>query len=404
MTPRLRRAALWSTIALAIALALVFAFRPQPVGVDTVTVKRGELLVTVDEEGKTRVHDVYVLSAPVAGRMHRVGVHPGDPVTALKTVVAEIEPIAPAFLDLRGAAQARADVRAAESAQALAKAQVEQARAELDFAQRNYERVSALTTQGVSSQHDVDVAERAFRTSRAALATALAGLEVRAFDLERARAQLVSPADAAKEEGVCACVSLRAPVDGRVLQVLQQSESVVPAGASLVEIGDPRDLEIVVELLTTDAVKVHPGQHVIIDDWGGDAPLAGQVRVVEPYGFTKVSALGIEEQRVNAIVDITSPREKWAQLAHGYQVEARIVIADEKNVLTLPLTALFRDGSKWAVFVDADNRARIRHVTLGQRTDTEAEITSGITQGERVVLHPSDRVADGVRISTRGTM
>lgn len=403
MTPRLRRAALWILIGAGVALALVFAFRPQPVGVDTVAVERGELLVTVDEEAKTRVHDVYVLSAPVAGRMRRVGVHPGDPVEALTTVVAEIEPIAPAFLDPRGEAQARADVRAAEAAEALAKAEVEQARAELDFAQRDYDRVRRLMGQGVSSQHDLDAAERAFRTGRAALATALAGLDVRTFELERARAQLVSPADAAKEEGPCACVSLRAPVDGSILQVLQQSESVVAAGAPLVEIGDPRDLEIAVELLTTDAVKVHPGQRVIIDDWGGDAPLEGQVRVVEPYGFTKVSALGIEEQRVNVIVDITSPREQWTPLAHGYQVEARIVVADEKNVLTAPLTALFRDGAEWAVFVDAGGRAELRRVTLGRRTDTEAEITGGLMEGERVVLNPSDRIFDGVRISSRRT-
>ncbi len=403
MTPRLRRAVLWTAIGTAIALAVVFAFRPRPVGVDTVAVERGELLVTIDEDGKTRVHDVYVLSAPVGGRMHRVGLHAGDAVTALESVVAEIEPIAPAFLDPRGAAQARADVRAAESAQTLANAEVEQARAELDFAQRDYDRTRQLMGQGVTLQHDLDVAERAYRTRRAALSTALAALDVRRFELERARAQLVSPADAAKQEDPCACVSLRAPVSGRILQVLQQSESVVLPGAALVEIGDPRDLEIAVELLTTDAVKVHAGQRVIIDDWGGDAPLEGRVRVVEPYGFTKVSALGIEEQRVNVIVDITSPHDQWKALAHGYQVEARIVVADENNVLRLPLTALFRDGADWAVFVDANGRARLRHVVVGRRTDTEAEIRSGLDQHERVIVHPSDRIGDGVRVLSRGT-
>ena len=395
---------MWGALAALIAIGLVLAFRPQAVGVDTAAVARGELLVTVDEEGKTRVHDIYVLSAPVTGRMRRIDADVGDPVVARKTVVAEIEPIAPAFLDPRGEAQAKADVRAAESAEALARAEVEQAQADLDFAQRDYSRARELIKEGTISQRELDESERAFRMRRAALTTALAALDMRKFELQRARAQLVSPAETTQNAEKCACVSLRAPVDGRILRILQQSENVVPAGTPLVEIGDPRDLEIVVDLLTADAVKVRPGQRVIIDEWGGGHPLEGRVRLVEPFGFTKISALGIEEQRVNVIIDIVSPRGEWMHLAHGYQVEARIVLADEKNALKVPLTALFRDGDDWAVFVAERNRAVLRHVTLGRRTDTEAETLSGLAAGEHVVLHPSDRVADGVRIAARRAM
>jgi HlyD family secretion protein len=178
---------------------------------------------------------------------------------------------------------------------------------------------------------------------------------------------------------------------------------VVAASTPLVEVGNPRDLEITVDLLSADAVKVRPGQHVIIDGWGGEAPLEGSVRLVEPFGFTKVSALGIEEQRVNVIVDLTSPREQWTSLAHGYQVDVRIVLAEHDHVLKVPLTALFRDGSKWAVFVEDGGRARLRHVTPGQRDGINAAIDEGLADGERIVLHPSDRVGDGVRITARET-
>jgi HlyD family secretion protein len=238
---------------------------------------------------------------------------------------------------------------------------------------------------------------------RAALATALAALEVRNYELERARATLVTPAGAETHADVCDCVAIRAPVDGSVLRILQQSEAVVAAGTPLVEIGDPRDLEIVVDLLSSDAVNVAPGQRVIIERWGGDAALEGRVRLVEPYGFTKISALGIEEQRVNAVIDLVSPAESWSRLAHGYQVDLRIVLWEESDALVLPLLALFRDGDAWAVFVAVDGRAELRHVTLGRRNRLEAQVQDGVAEGERVVLHPSNRVQTDVRIAERGS-
>jgi HlyD family secretion protein len=403
MSVRLRRLAFWGTLAALIAIGLAVAFWPRAVLVDLAVVERGEMTVTVGDEGESRVHDVYVLSAPVTGRMHRIDLHAGDPVVALETVVAEIEPIDPAFLDPRGEAQARADVRAAESAEALARAEVEQAEAELDFAHREFDRARELIQQATISQRELDEAERAYRTRRAALMTALAALEMRTFQLERARAQLLSPTETQAAHGQCACVALRSPVDGRLLRILQQSEGVVTAGTPVVEVGDPRDLEIVVDLLSADAVRVEPGQAVIIDGWGGDRPLAGRVRLVEPFAFTKVSALGIEEQRVNVVIDLVSPAAEWERLAHGYQVDVQIVLSAQQGVLKVPLTALFRDGDAWAVFVAAGRRAELRHVQIGARNGVEAEIREGLAEGERIVLHPSDRVLDGVRIAGRSS-
>jgi len=401
MKARTRRLCFWGSLAAVLALGLMFSFRPQPVVVEIVEVKRDQLVVTVDDEGETRVHDIYVLSAPVTGHMRRVDLHAGDPVIAFETVVAEIEPIDPAFLDPRSEAQARADIRAAESAKTLARAEVDQAQAELEFASKEHERAAELVIDGTIAQRDLDAAERNFQTARAALATALAALDVRNFELERARATLVSPTQTNAGRGDCACVSIRAPVNGRVLRIVQQSEAVVAAGTPLVEIGDPRELEIVADLLSSDAVKVETGQRVIIEHWGGDSVLEGRVRLVEPFGFTKISALGIEEQRVNVVIDLTSKEEQWRKLAHGYQVDVRIVLWEETDILTLPLLSLFRDGEQWAVFADVDARAELRHVTIGHRNTLNAELLSGLEEGERVILHPSDRVSAGVRIEPR---
>jgi HlyD family secretion protein len=399
----MKRLTFWGSLVALLVIGLAFAFRPRAIVVDMTEVRRGELVVTVNDEGRTRVHDIYVLSAPVAGHMRRIDLHAGDVVVARETVVAEIEPIDPAFLDPRSEAQAIADVRAAESAETLARATVEQAEAELDFARREHDRATQLIEEGTISQRERDDAEREYRTKRAALATALAALDVRSYELERARAALVTPADTRARAEECACVAIRAPVDGSVLRILQQSEAVVTSGTPLVEIGDPRDLEIVVDLLSSDAVSVAAGQRVLIERWGGETALEGRVRLVEPYGFTKVSALGIEEQRVNVIIDLTSPTEEWARLAHGYQVELRIILWEAADALKLPMLALFRDGENWAVFVESGGRAELRHVTLGRRSQLEFQVLDGLEDGERVVLHPSDRVQAGVRIAARGS-
>jgi len=331
--------------------------------------------------------------------MRRIDLHVGDPVLARETIVAEIQPVDPSFLDPRSEAEAEANVRAAESSEMEARAEVEMAEAELDFARREFDRARELIGQELIAQSELDAAERSYRTQRAALLTAQAALDRRSYELERARAQLLSPIEAERTGEDCACIALRSPVDGAILQLLEQSEAVVMAGTPLVDIGNPRDLEVVVDLLSADAVRVEVGQRVIIDGWGGEQPLEGRVRIVEPYGYTKVSALGIEEQRVNVIVDITSPAVEWSRLAHGYQIDARIVLEEREGVLKIPLTALFRDGADWAVFVTDNGRARLRHVTTGARTGIEAEIEEGLEEGSSVILHPSDRVSDGVRVA-----
>ena len=397
-----RRLLLWAVLGGAVLLALIAVFIPGAVSVDVQVVGRGELVVTVDEEGETRVRDVFVLSAPVAGRMLRIEAEAGDEVIANETVIAEIEPVDPQFLDLRSEAQAQAAIRAAESAKILAQAEVDQAEAELEFARAELDRARELIVDNTISQRELDNAERNEKTAKAAYATKLAGLQVRNFELDRARAELLSPAQGRERMGECECVPISAPVDGSVLRVLNESEGVVEAGEPLVEIGDATDLEIVVDLLSADAVRVAPGQRVIIEGWGGDLPVEGRVRRVEPFGFTKISALGIEEQRVNVIIDFTSPHAEWARLGHGYQVDLRVVLWEGVDVITLPLTALFRDGDRWAVFVESGGRARKRQVETGRRNGLEAEITSGLEVDERVILHPSDQVVDGVRVSVRG--
>jgi HlyD family secretion protein len=396
-----RRWVTWGVLGAVLVAVLVYAFRPQPIPVDLATVVRGPLVVTVDEEGETRVRDVFVLSAPVAGRVRRIEAEVGDAIVAEQTVVAEIEPIDPAFLDVRSEAQAQAALRAAEANRVLTETELVEAEAEFEFAGAELQRARRLIEAQTISEQALDDAQRRHKTTRAAVATAGARLQVRRFELERAQAQLISPMHTLASPGACECVPLLAPVHGRILRVLHKSEGVVEAGEPLVEIGDPSDLEIVVDFLSADAVKIRPGQRVVIEEWGGGVALSGRVRLVEPFGFTKISALGIEEQRVDVIIDFTSPPADWQRLGHGYQVEVRVVLWEGADVPKLPLTALFRSGDEWAVFVDEERRARLRVVKIGRRTGFEAEIVESVASGERVVVSPSDRISDGVRIRPR---
>ena len=401
MRMRWRRVVLWGGLALILAAGIFHAFMPQPVLVDLAVAGRGPLVVTVDDEGETRVKDVFVVSAPVMGRVLRIEAEVGDVVAAGETVVAEIEPVAPGFLDLRSRAEAEAELRAAEAGRVLAAADLKRARAELEFAGIERDRAEKLLRKEWISASAYDAAERTYETREAEVETAQAALEVREHELEHASARLLSPADTQAVQEPCNCVPIRAPVDGRVLRVFHESAGVVQAAEPLLEIGDPENLEIVVDLLSSDAVKVRAGQSVIVEEWGGGAPLAGRVRRVEPFGFTKVSALGIEEQRVNVIIDFTDPKERWARLGHGYRVEARIVLWHGEDVLKVPQGALFRQDGQWSVYVAEDGRARLRAVTLGHGNGFEAEIADGLAAGETIVLHPSDRIAPDIGIAER---
>jgi len=348
-----------------------------------------------------RVRDVFVVSSPITGRLQRVEGDVGDTVVADATIVASIEPVDPAFLDVRSEAEAQAAIETAQAAKALTEARLLEAQAELDFAVTELQRARGLIETRAISERALDQAERLFKARAAALESVRAELQMRTSELTMARARLVSPVDTRLQREACECISLTAPVDGRILRLIRESEGVIEAGAPIMEIGDPRDLEIVVDYLSTDAVKIEEGQRAIIEEWGAGVALAGFVSRVEPYGFTKVSALGIEEQRVNVIVDLADPPEQWQRLAHGFRVEVRVVLWEGEDVLRLPLTTLFRENGRWFVFVDEDGTARRREVELGHSNGLEGEIVGGLTAGERVVLHPSDRIADGARIRAR---
>ena len=401
MSVRLRRLVFWSVPGVALALALAYALRPQPVAVDLATVQRGPLVVTVDEEGQTRIKDIFTVSAPVRGRALRIEVKEGDAVIAGETVVAEIEPIDPAFLDVRSEAEARAELDAAQAALAFARASLAQARAELEFAEAEFERVRRLRVSGTVSERALDEAERSFKTQEAAVQTAEAAVDMRRSELARAEVRLLTPGEARQRAGACPCVPILAPISGKVLRVLHRSEGVVEAGQDLLELGDPGELEIVVDFLSSDAVRIEPGQHVFIEEWGGDAVLNGRVRRIEPLGFTKVSALGIEEQRVNVVIDFTDPPESRSQLGHGFQVDVRVVLWEAEAVLKVPLTALFREGEGWAVFAVEDGRAALRTVGIRHRTDLEAEIVSGLSEGETFVRYPNDDIEPGTMVERR---
>jgi HlyD family secretion protein len=400
MSPAAKRLLFWLPMVLALAVTLAWLFRPAAVPVDLVKVGRGPLMVSVSDEGETRVRDMYVVSAPVPGRMRRVDLEAGDTVIAEKTVVARIEPSDPASLDVRSAAEARASVDAAAASRAHAAAQVRRAQAELEFAQSELARIRVLARSHTVSENDLDSAERRAKTADAALGEARAEQQVRESEYRVARARLMTPASRTRTAD-CDCVTVFSPVSGDVLRVVTESEGVVQSGTPILEVGDPDKLEVVVDLLSSDAVQVQAGQRAIIEAWGGSIPLEGVVRRVEPFGFTKVSALGIEEQRVNVIVDIKEPRQQWQRLGHGYRVEPRIVLWEGHDVLKVPLSALFRQGQRWAVFVADGGEAVLREVDIGHENGLEAEVTSGLEVGERVVLHPGDRVAPGARLEER---
>ena len=395
-------------LALLVAAALAVAFWPRPLPVDMAVAARETLRVTVRGEGETRVREVFLVSSPIAGELLRIDAEVGDPVVAGETVLADIRPEVPAFLNVRTRTEREAALHAAEAALVLASAEVERDEAELEYAQAEFERARELAARGNISTSRLDQARTLVRTRQAALSTAQAALRVRAFELENAKAALIDPDEALAAgagaegggSGDC-CFPILAPITGQILQVIQESATVVRPGSPLLEIGDPADLEIVVDYLSTDAVRISPGDHVLIERWGGPGVLLGQVRRIEPYGFTKTSALGIDEQRVNVIIDFAVERAVWERLGHGYRVETAVVLWEAPDALAVPLGALFRQGEEWAVFAVEEGRARLRPLKLGRRNDEQAQVLEGLEEGERVVLYPSDRVSDGVMVTER---
>jgi HlyD family secretion protein len=389
----------WSLVSLGLAAAIGWSFWPQPELVDLETVTRGSFQVTVQDEAKTRVRDAYVVSAPVGGRLLRVPNYAGDEVVAGQTIVAQLEPSEPAFLDSRARAQAEARVKAATAARALSAADVRQAQAEVDNAASELKRVEALAPRGLVARVELERAQMRQQKAAAGLESSRSALNVKQFELENAR-MLLTDFSGTNPEGL-PFISLKAPVTGRVFRVLQKSESVVVAGTPILEIGNSGEIEIAADMLSTDAVKVKPGAKAWIADWGGPRELEARVRLIEPSGFTKFSALGVEEQRVKVVLDIVEPREVWAQLGDGFRVNVRIAIWESDDEIRVPLGALFRRDQSWATFVARDGHVSLTPLSIGQVNGRDAQVISGLKEGDRVVLHPSDRVGDGTQITAR---
>lgn len=387
-------------LTLLIVAALGYGFRPQPLWVEAATVTRQPLRVTVEAEGKTRLIDRYVLSAPVAGYLHRIdwkigdGIRQGQPLAMIDSLPSEV-------LDPRRRAQAEARVATSEASLQAARETATATRAEADYAKLEFERIAALCKQRcVVTEAERDRAQSRARQTEAQLRSAQFAVEVARHEVEAAKTALrhsaAQPGGAARET-----VIVRAPVDGQVLARPRQSEGVVEMGTPLLEVGDPRALEIAVDLLSADAVRVRPGTPVVLERWGGEQPLEGVTRTVEPVGFTKLSALGVEEQRVWVIADLRSPAEAWSRLGDGYRVEASFVVWQGDRVPQIPASALFRQGEGWAVFVIENGQARRRPVEIGQRGGLRVEIRSGLTEGEQVVTHPDDALREGAAVRIR---
>ena len=387
-----------SALAALVVLGLVvWAFLPSPVDVEVAEIARRNIEVAVEEEGEARIREVFTISATIGGKLQRIDLHAGDPVSAQKTIVAVIGPAAPALLDARARAVAEAAMAAAQSAIDLARAQVALADASLEFKTSEADRSRALYEKSAISKRMLDNAVLEQKTAQAALDSARANLAVREREHESAAAVLGTTA--ANSAETC-CVELIAPVSGRVLRVLTESEQIVPPGAPILEIGDPGNLEIVVDLLSRDAVRVREGSEARVTDWGG-TPIEAVVERIQPSATTEVSALGIDEQRVEVILRLRGDPKDWLLLGHGFRVVAHINLWKGVNVLSIPVGALFRDGSEWATYVVRDGRARLRTITLGERNQDFAQVLSGLQAGDEVILHPSDLIAEGIVVTHR---
>lgn len=382
-------------VLLALAATAWFMLRKPALEVETARVTRGPMTVTINDLGETRVRDLYTVASPVTGELLRVPLKPGMEVVKGQTLLAEIQPVQPSPVDPRSYAQTVANVSALEANLAAARARVQEAAAAERLARSDLARVEALLPNGFVTRARYDQARAELARSRAASTQAREAQDAALHSLQGAQASLRGGGAAPRGQ----VVRMTAPVSGTVLRVLQESRRPVVAGTQLIEIGDPAAIEIVSDMLSADAVKVAPGAEVAIEGWGGDAPLKGRVRLVEPSGFTKISALGVEEQRVNVVIDLTDPRAAWQRLGDGFRVTVRIALWSGADVLRVPVGALFRQGQGWAVFaVDGEGKARLRPVRIGQMNDEMAEVLDGLAPGEQVIQHPGEKIAAGVRV------
>ena len=405
---RLSRNVIMMIFAGVVVLAFIYALWPKPLVVDMIAPQRGQMVVTIDEEARTRVRDAYIVSAPIAGRLLRVEVEPGDEVQGGETVIANMLANPPSALDVRTREQARAGVSAAEAALRVSRADLNSALADQDLADSELVRYRALAATGTAPQALFDQAKRAKRGADAHVDTAKAAISMREAELANARARLIefdqTSGMPGTEVAAGAVIPLSAPISGRVLRVLQESEMTVSPGQPILEIGDTsNDLEVISELLSTDAVQVRTGDQVIIDKWGGEEPLHGVVDRVEPWGFTKFSALGVEEQRVNTIIRFSDPLENRAALGHGYRVEVQIVVWQSDDALIIPSSALFRVNGGWAVFAVRDGRARQIEVSAVQSNGPQTAISGNPDDLELIIPYPGSDLNNGSRVTQRET-
>jgi len=379
---------------LVVAAIVAVALWPQSMEVAVVRAERGPMQVTVDEDGETRVRDRFLVTAPVSGRVQRIEIEPGDTVVRGKTVLARITPAESPLLDPRTRGELTAAVEAGTAAVGQARAERQRAVTALDRARSTLRRQQELMKAGAISSDALESAETAVTSAEDALRAAEFAERRSEGELQLARARLAALSTSGRS------VDVVAPIDGTILKRLRESEGVVPVGEPLLEIGEPGRMEIVADLLSTDAVRVSPGAEVLIEQWGGGHTLHGRVRRVEPSGFMKISALGVEEQRVNVIVDFVNVAEA-VRLGDGYRVEVRVVLWKDEDVLKVPVGGLFRQGEGWAVFVVEEGRVRRQTVQLGQRNENEGQITSGLEAGATIVVHPPDTLTDGTRVTVR---
>jgi HlyD family secretion protein len=380
---------------LIVAGIVAAAMWPESIEVDIVSVTKGPMQVTLDEDGETRVRDRFVVSAPVSGRLQRVELEPGDRVIRGKTVVARLAPAPAPLLDPRTRGELGAGVEAARAAVGQAQAERERTAAALSRARTTLTRQQTLMKAGAISADDLEAAQTAVRTAEEAARAAEFTVTRTQYELELSQARL------APTTGSRTAVDVTAPVNGVILKRLRESETVVPVGDPILEIGDPSKLEIVADFLSTDAVRIQAGATVLIEQWGGGMPLNGRVRRVEPSGFMKVSALGVEEQRVNVLINFIDPPAAARALGDAYRVEVRVVSWQSDSVVKVPVGTLFRRGEGWAVFRVENGIAHLQPVRLGERNEVEGQILEGLSEGQSLVLHPPDTLKDGARVRAR---
>ena len=392
------RTVFWTAAALAVLSTIIWSFWPEPVRVDTARAAIGPMTVEIRDEGRTRIRDVYAIAAPVSGRLLRLDLEAGDRIET-GDVLARILPSEPSILDTRSQGEAEAAIHLAEAALSAARAEAQTAASVLDLAREDHTRIDRLRATGIASQARLDRASADLRGAEAAANRAQAAIRMREAEIEAARIHLHG---AGSDAQTSAIFDIRSPINGVVLQVSRESEGPVAAGAPLLEIGDLAGLEIVAEFLSADAVQTGPGDSASITGWRRDAPpLPARVRRVEPYGFEQFSPLGVEEQRVNIVLDFTGSPDDWGALGHGYRVEAAITIWQRDDALQIPVAALFRHEREWAVYRIETGRARLTPVVIGQDNGIQAEVLEGLSAGASVVLYPGEGVTDGVGVRER---